>query len=143
MNDSKICTAMLLTWIQIGRALPLLMCTQICHAGDPFDNWTLHNLLPTGELLSGITYANGQFVTVGVAGSILTSADGGTWAIRKIADDIGLQAVGYGHGLLVAVGNGGTVLSSADGVTWVQRPSGTTNELRGISFGNGLFVAGR
>jgi hypothetical protein len=112
---------------------------------DPLDNWHLRYEydLFTGRRLNAVTYANGIFVAVGVQGTILSSADGITWAPRTSGTSMELNRVTYGNGLFVAVGNHGTILISPDGGTWTPRTaySGTTEDINAIAYGNGIFVA--
>jgi len=79
------------------------------------------------EYLSGVTYGNGLFVTVGsLSGIILTSPDGNSWTERTSGTGEYLRGVTYGNGLFVTVGESGTILTSSDGTTWTSRTSGTS-----------------
>jgi phospholipase/lecithinase/hemolysin len=123
-------------------ALVLVTLARIAQA-DPLDTWTLINPLPTGNHLSAITYGNGQFVAVGDLGTIVTSADGLTWAERHSGTTNGLTTIAYGNGRFVAAG-AGVIVTSADGVNWIVRPflgNGGLFNTSAIVYGNGQFVA--
>jgi hypothetical protein len=110
-------------------------------------SWTQHQLA-TQNTLSGVAYANDQFVVVGyypVSGfpdTILTSADGVSWVQHVPGTQSGLNSIAYGNSESLAVSFSGDTLTSADGMTWVQRQSGTFKRryLRGVAYGNGQFV---
>lgn len=91
--------------------------------------------------LSDVIFANGQYVTVGESGEILTSPDGITWT-KSISGITGsLKGVAFGNGQYVAVGRYGTIITSDNnGITWVERESWTTNDLHDITYGNGQYV---
>lgn len=110
-------------------------------AADPLDNWHWRNPVPAGSDLTAISYGNGVFVAVGVAGTILTSSDGATWTKRASGVTSDLAAVTHGNNTFVVVGANGTILSSPDGVTWTERNSGVDNWLQGVTYGNDIFVA--
>ena len=115
--------------------LGLLLLTELGRA-DPFDTWSQQRLdEPPSNLpasindLNSITYANGQFVTVGESGIILPSPDGISWTQRRSGTTNRLSGIAFGKGKFVAVGSfslhfddktGGTILTSADGVDWIQ-----------------------
>jgi hypothetical protein len=128
-------------------AIALLTFGQVGRAADPLDTWIWRNPSPTGNALSGIAYGNGQFVTVGEAGTILTSVDGVNWAQQQSGYADGLSSVAYGSSQFVAFGgswHGATILTSYDGTNWVQHPSPEIygGDLLGrLVYGNGVFVA--
>jgi hypothetical protein len=110
--------------------------------------WVFRNSAAQGL---AIAYGNGQFVSVGLGGTISTSTDGVTWGFaRQPGTGRDLLGITYGNGQFVAVGRGydpdsafmsSAILTSGDGVNWVQRQSGTTIGLRAIAYGNDQFVA--
>jgi hypothetical protein len=59
-----------LTW------LGALFCLRLAAQSDPLDSWTQVNPTPTGDTLTSVTFANGQYFAGGSAGRILVSADG-------------------------------------------------------------------
>jgi hypothetical protein len=94
----------------------------------------------------GVAYGNGQFVLVGMSGTLLNSADGTNWA--PLMPPLPLNSITYGNGEFVAVGGTrgrASVLTSGNGVDWVERPCGATNlfdsGLQSVAYGNGQFVA--
>ena len=91
------------------------------------------------DTLLGITYGNGQFVSVGTKGRVLTSADGIQWRKQPIETLNDLNGVTYGGGLYIAVGEGGAILRSPNGTNWVAQPFGNV-ELAAATYGNGHFV---
>src|SRR2546422_3846010 len=136
--------------LKFSAVLALLILTEVGRAG-PLDTWTWRNPLPTGNDLNGIAYGNGQFVAVGAADTIVTSADGVDWVLRQSGTTDWLSDIAYGNGEVVAVGgrsqdhcNGcweGTIVTSADGVNWVPRQAVKGFHFYQIAYGNGQFVA--
>jgi hypothetical protein len=112
---------------------------------DPLENWEWRNPLPTGGTLWKIEFANGQFLAVGTAGEILTTADGKSWSYVISGTTETLIGVTYGgdpgNGLYVAVGEAGTIVTSPDSVNWTLRDSGIDADLTGVAYGNGTFIA--
>jgi hypothetical protein len=121
--------------------LALCLLLPVTSSADPLDNWHWRSPLPTGNNLRAITYANNTFVSVGDAGTVISSPDGVTWTTQTCSMSESLSGIAYGNGAFVVVGTGGTILTSADGVTWTERSSGTWHDLVGITYGNGTFVA--
>src|SRR5258706_576432 len=123
--------------LKISVTLSLLIFTGIGRA-DPLDSWTWRNPLLTGKALHSIAFGSGQFVAVGSAGTIVTSADGRSWAVRQSGTGSNLSGVAYGNGQFVAMGYD-DILTSTDGVNWVQSQSGTGWTISGVTYGNGQF----
>ena len=72
-----------------------------------------------------MAYGHGLFVAVGYDGTIVTSSDGLTWAIKNQGTTNDLYAVTYSDsvspsqpGQFVAVGYYGAVVTSPDGSAW-------------------------
>ena len=114
------------------------------------DRWYWRSPKPQGNHLRGITYGNGLFVGVGLAGTTVSSTDGVSWNSVQVDPANFFWAVTYGNGLFVAVGgNGpiagvegrGVIYTSVDGVRWVRRGSGEGRFLYGVAYGDGVFVA--
>ncbi|MDG0810444.1 S-layer homology domain-containing protein [Cohnella rhizosphaerae] len=133
---------MIRRWISIATVIFLIMTQipQYAFAGS-IDTWTLRSPLPTGNILTSVTFGNGTFVAVGNKGTILTSSDGASWSSQASGTANILNKVIWGSNLFVAVGAGGTILTSADGMSWTSRASGLTTNIAGITYGNGLYVA--
>jgi hypothetical protein len=118
---------------------------------DPLDTWTWRNPLPTANDLSGIAYADGQFVAVGEAGTILTSTNGLEWVQRPSATELPLAAVAYGNGRFVAVGGdtehpgdlrpSSIIVTSTNGANWIATELPGQGRLNGVAYGAGQFVA--
>ena len=96
---------------------------------------------PSPVNLYAVTFAAGQFVAVGAAGTVLTSSDGNSWTAQSSGVGNDLYGVGYGAGQFIAVGTGGTIVTSPNGVNWTVRNSGVANNLFAVSYGNEFFVA--
>jgi len=111
-------------------------------SADPLDHWHWRAPEPTTNALLGVAYGSGKFVAVGLAGTIVTSADGTAWTLGLgvSATSAYLRSVTFGGGMFLAVGEGGTILSSSNGVDWTARHSGTTNDLYAAIFGQDLFL---
>jgi hypothetical protein len=131
---------------KITTIIVLVNLARIIRA-DPLDDWTLRAKSPVS--LSAIAYGNGQFVAVGSAGAILTSADGADWVSRESGTQRNLAGIAYGGGQFVAVGAAlrgtgefdGFVLTSTAGVNWVESLGDLTDyQVQGITYGNGKFV---
>jgi hypothetical protein len=112
--------------------------------------WTPSPLPRDAGCLIAVVYGGGQFVSVGCSGTVLTSADGLTWAQQPSGIESMLNDVAYGSGHFVAVGHEGAILSSsgpsetAGGSVWspwTLRVAGTRQPLRGVAYGNGMFAA--
>jgi hypothetical protein len=76
--------------------------------------WTSRNSGISADLNS-VAYGNNIFVAVGEAPTILTSADGITWAQHGVAAK--LSGVTYGNDRFIAI-RGSTVATSTNGITW-------------------------
>jgi len=96
------------------------------------------------DLIKGICYGNGIFVTISNAGTnrVWTTIDGINWQNPTSAAVVSWSGIAYGNGLFVAVSNsGGNVYTSTDAVTWTQSVSMDANIWTSVTYGNGLFVA--
>lgn len=97
-----------------------------------------------------LKFLNGQFITVGNNGAILTSSNGSTWTPRTSGTTRNLNDVDYGNGAYAIAGGfnaqvgSGTLLTSTDAVSWTLADLtavAPTQNLNGMAFGNGRFVA--
>lgn len=100
-------------------------------------NWTQRSLLGTRR---ATVWTGTQLVTVGDAGSILTTTDASTWTIRNSGISTSLFGVAWNGTHFVAVGAGGRILTSSDAVTWTSSSSWTVDTLRAVTSGGGLFT---
>jgi len=94
--------------------------------------------------LRDVTYGGGQFVAVGLAGSVMTSADGVTWVSQGSASTMLLSGVAYGGGKYVAAGFStmaapGVILASANGIDW-QIVNNPPFAVWDVTYGGGRFV---
>jgi len=101
--------------------------------------WT--KTLETPHRFYEVIFANDTFVSVGSAGTILTSGNGVDWVASDSTTTNNLHGVAIGNGQFIAVGEKGTVVTSPDGVLWTQHSAGLTTQLEAVTYGNGQFVA--
>lgn len=89
----------------------------------PPDTWTRLSVSPPNTLF-GIGYSGTQYVAVGRAGTIMTSPDLNSWAIRSPGVTHTLRSVAFSASRMVVVGDDesglgeAVVISSTDGATW-------------------------
>jgi len=127
-----------------------------CTTSDDGAAW-VKRTMPVGQW-HGVTFANGQFVAVGMLINtqtvvFATSPDGITWTNRPVSITATLISITYGNGLFVAVGSSsstGYCYTSPDGITWTARsfPATSLNAsgnsygyVTAAAFGAGIFVA--
>lgn len=88
---------------------------------EPSDGvtWEAH-AFPGVEFAQGITYGGGQFVAVGLWGTILGSTNAIDWTlrIRRAGSGQDLNGIATDGSRLVAVQAGGGTLSSTNGIEW-------------------------
>ena len=128
--------------IAIGHSIEPIIVGDL--TANPLDNWVAVRS-PSDNWFYGMTYGNGNFVTVGAFGAILTSPDGVVWTSQNSKYTNHLYGAGFGDNTFVAVGAVGTILTSWDnGVTWTLRetPKGSLGfqDFCGVAYGNGEFV---
>jgi len=82
----------------------------------PFDTLATEGRTASRPSLRGVLFANGQYIAVGEAGTILTSSNRTSWIQRYSGVDGRLSAVAFGAGRFVAVGDHGTIVTSVDGI---------------------------
>jgi hypothetical protein len=105
------------------------------------------------------------YVSVGNAGTIMTSENGAKWNVESVPDakqNSYLLGIGGSPNLLVAVGNAGTILTSPNvttnvvrtnadgtvtnvaaslfGIQWNVASAATTKDLQGVTWRDGIFV---
>jgi putative intracellular protease/amidase len=90
--------------------------------------------------LQGIATGQGQFIAVGVNGTIVRSANGQTWTTANATTTRDLRDVTFTGTQWIVAGNDGVMLTSPDGVTWTDRRNGRTRDLYGIIYTNNQFV---
>ena len=111
-------------------------------------SWTIGTFLSAGSANSNaLLFANGQFVSVGFPGTVVTSTTGAsnTWTLRSGVSTVNFNDTIYANGRFVAVGSNGGVLTSTDGVSASSIapavPALTNTILRRVAYGAGTFVA--
>ncbi|HLH55972.1 MAG TPA: hypothetical protein VKY92_20385 [Verrucomicrobiae bacterium] len=136
-----------------SRILALGIIVQIGALGaEPLNQWHWRNPLPTGNTITAVIYANGEFTALDDGGEVLTSVDGVSWTVRSCGRVCYLGGIAYGNDRYVAVGGnyhssggGGLILTSPDGIVWTEQvlpvPATSIGPLRGVTYGNGTFVA--
>ena len=146
-----------MTTNMLGLLGGLLVTAQLAAGGtDPLDQWQWRNPLPNGNSISGLTFADGQFLAVS-GGAVASSLDGTNWIthncgpVDTAGTTYGLGSVTYGNGTFVAAGSGrtpgadgscGVVFTSTNGVDWVAQPKpADLSDIASVVYGNGLFVA--
>jgi hypothetical protein len=127
-------------WLPTLWLVSTLGCVSQAFAA-PVRGWEARLPYPTSNPIQDVVHANGIFVAVGDAGTILTSPDADEWTTQTSGTVNNLNAVTFGNGLFVAVGSEGPLLRSTDGVRWDSSPSPTQLWLWGVTYANGLFVA--
>ena len=109
--------------------------------------WMQPTSVPVGTTSLRAVIFSGQFVALGIDGSILTSTDGLTWTSPSTISTSGanMNAIAFGTvsgaGLYVAVGTSGSIFTSSDLVNWNLITPITTRELYSVSFLSSGFVA--
>ena len=93
-----------------------------------------------GEGLTGISYADGKFVTIGNRGRILCSTNGLDWVTVRSSAGPGWNRLRYLDGTWAAVGNAGWVAFSVDGQNWSSRTVGAESDLTDIAHQNGQYM---
>jgi len=129
-----------------GIAAPVTPASPPAQSASPVFVWA-HRASGATKALAAVTFGNGRFVAVGLAGMILSSPDGVTWTSELSGTLASLDGVAFG-GRFVAVGfDNGTlvseILTSSDGRSWseVISPLFTRVFLKAVTYGDGKFVA--
>jgi hypothetical protein len=86
---------------------------------------------------NAVTYANGNFIAVGNAGTIQA---GVAWLPQNSGTSQSLKSAAYGLGQFVSAG-GATIVTSSNGVNWLTRYLNANATLNGVTFGSNGFVA--
>ncbi len=110
------------------------------YSAASLSDWTSRDAA-SNENMFGVCYGLGQFVAVGMKGTLITSPDGATWTPRSVPHTGFIWDVCVGGDFFAAAGQWGRVLTSPNGVDWVRRETSATDHLTDIAFGNGMFVA--
>ena len=126
-------------WLAVGAGGTMVQSTDALTWSSIASN-SLADLrgITYGTMLStstaGVITATSEFVAVGAAGTVLSSADGANWSTQTLAGAGTLHAVTYGT-QYVAVGASGKVFISADGVNWTPAAPVTSQNLYAVTRG--------
>jgi hypothetical protein len=97
---------------------------------------------PKTRGLSRLTYAGGNYVTVGNNGVILSSTDGYDWQTRRDNEPADcLLDIAFGNGRYVTVGYNAVAYYSSNLKDWKKLNWGAGFTVPEIEFGNGTFLA--
>lgn len=104
-------------------------------AGQSGSAWSARTNSNKQHLFGSATNSLGRWITVGGAGSALTSVDTISWTPLVTGVSTQLNAVDHFSGRWIAVGTGGTIIVSTDnGQTWTARacplPSADLNDIK-------------
>jgi hypothetical protein len=124
----------------VATGVLALFASCIVAGSHPLDTWQVRHSGTNG--LRSVIFADGQFVSVGERGVILTSRSGETWTRQDSGNSASLYGISHGNGRFLAVGTSGTIVSWVDGTNWTVETSGITSNLASVCYGNGRFVAG-
>jgi hypothetical protein len=99
--------------------------SQICHSPDG-RTWSTATFPAGVPQIRDVAFSNNQFVAVGDAGTVLTSADGIVWSLTTVPGAPAFRFLTHDGGVWLAVatnlssGREETVWTSADGTSWSQ-----------------------
>lgn len=68
-------------------------------------NWVTGSIGSPFAIVSGVTYGDGQYVSVGDDAANRTSTNGVKWTLRSNGATVHLYGVAFGNGLFVTVGS--------------------------------------
>ena len=113
-------------------------------SAGPLDNWH-QRTFPAKNALFAVTYGDGNFIAVGVGGSILTSPDGIIWTERRRGDTLSLSGAAYGNNMFLVADYYAYFMTSPDGISWTEPLSPYhlvgSAFIRAVTYGNGIFIA--
>lgn len=108
--------------------------------------WVKLGVSPPNTLL-GVASSGRQYVAVGAAGTVMTSADSANWQVQNSGVAHTLRSVASSGSRFVAVGNSAdgeaVVIGSADGVTWsvLYRSAPAGSSLAKVIWAGTQFIA--
>ncbi len=122
---------------------PLLLIGIFAAALSAQTTWTTIASSGTDVELRSIVYADGQFVVVGDSGTIMTSANGTSWAKQTsgVNTDEELYSVAWGDNMFVAAGDSGVIVTSLNGTVWTKQTTGTTYQFHSVVWTGTQFFA--
>ncbi len=93
--------------------------------------------------LNYIIFEEGNFIVVGNAGTIQTSADGITWTSTASGTTNDLYRIYHFNGKFFIIGKTKTFLGSDDGLTWsniILNVGPVGDEINTMAYGNGVYI---
>ena len=134
----------------IGTTVSYVMSGPLARSYASIDGLTWAEYSQPGSTIEQTIYANGQWISVGNSGTILTSSDGKNWTQQTSGTTNTLQGVAWNSslGLYAVVGYQTSlvsrILTSPDGVTWTSRTAPTGIQLLCVtSTPTGFCASGR
>ncbi|MBF0320144.1 MAG: hypothetical protein HQL01_10135 [Nitrospirae bacterium] len=99
----------------------------------------------------GLTYGNGQFISIGYyygypsgwpGNFILSSSDTKTWQSTDISyvNTLSISSIDFGGNKFILTGDGGILATSSDAVTGESNTSNVKTKLNKMAYGNGVYV---
>ncbi|CCG98769.1 hypothetical protein FAES_0758 [Fibrella aestuarina BUZ 2] len=122
----------------------IFLCSLFCPVAKAQLQWTVVSSSTAASNASGfssVNYGDGQWITVGSSGKIMTSIDGSTWTNRNSNTKEDLTAIAHRPGQWVAVGSNGTTITSPNGIDWTVHVTDPANGFSGVDFGADRWVA--
>lgn len=105
------------------------------------DDWRYSQPLPTSQPIYALAHDGTTFVAAGEHGTLLSSADGITWAAQNSTVDERLAGVVWAGTRFVAVGSGGALVTAPDGQTWTAQTSPTRLAWRAVAWDGTRMIA--
>jgi photosystem II stability/assembly factor-like uncharacterized protein/putative cell wall-binding protein len=140
MRQSRVLSALCVIACLLGAAVSLGASEAMAQTAASPQTWSWRNPLPQGNDLSAVHFADANTGwTVGLVGTILKTADGGTtWAAQTSGTANHLSSVYFVDANTGwAVGSFGTILKTNNGgATWARQSAGTLQTLRSVRFIN-------
>ncbi|MFZ4855437.1 MAG: Ig-like domain-containing protein, partial [Desulfuromonadaceae bacterium] len=129
ISEPNILTGEMLNGVAFGAA-PNTFVTisnngNIFYSTDNGDTWTKSPDSNSSRPLRGVSFVNGNFIAVGTAGAIISSANGVNWVVQSSGTAADLNAVTYGaiNDTYVVVGSVSKIIGSTTGfTTWRSFP---------------------
>jgi hypothetical protein len=105
-------------------------------------DWSSQFIDIAGGSLQAVAYGDGQYVALGLLGTVLTSTDGMDWSAHG-PGMTGFRKVRYDsrHGQYIAVGDRGLIAVSQNGESWTRAPSLTQQTLWDVTMTDTAYVA--
>ena len=109
-------------------------------SGATAASWTARGSVGSLWRFGSVEFLNNQFIAVGSAGAVYTSADASAWTRWPTASGNWAQSVAFGAGVYVVPSQFGDIMSSPNAQTWTNATVGDNVSNNGVAFGNGKFI---